>query len=65
MLPDAPLIDELLVKVKKQRGERIFMNDLQPILQTLDKMAYMETFQPGKSGANLVLEVNYNLRLLP
>ena len=40
------------------------MNDLQPILQTLDKMAYMETLQPGKSGANLVLEVNFYLKSL-
>ena len=38
------------------------MNDLQPILQTLDKMAYMETLQPGKSGANLVMEVNFYLK---
>ena len=38
------------------------MNDLQPILQTLDKMAYMETLQPGKSGANLVIEVNSYLK---
>ena len=56
-MPEPHQIDEMLVKIKRKRGDRIFTNDLQGILQTLEKPQYMDQFQPGKSAANLTVEV--------
>lgn len=51
------MIDEQLKEIGKKRGERIFMNDLQLLLDKLNKTAFLEQFQDGKSASNLAIEV--------
>lgn len=56
-MPEPEKINEILTQIQRNRGERLFINDLQPILLKLNKPQYFANFENGKSASQLAIEV--------
>ena len=56
-LPDAAQINGILNAIQKNRGERIFANNIKMVLDQLGKGHFYENFQNGKSASNLAIEL--------
>ena len=60
------MVDEMLIVIKKKRGDRIGFDELKDILDKVHKINYFENFQENRSAANLAIEVRYflNIRII-
>lgn len=58
-LPSEEIIDEMLKKIKRNRGDRIFSQEVEPILQSLDKGQYLGQIQAAQNGPTVFSEVPF------
>ncbi len=63
-LPTADEITEKLEIIGLSRGYKLHLNELDSILQKLNKNQFLSKFAPKASGEHLLLEVKINFFIL-